>query len=65
MCGLQVPEKSLLNTYGCGLVIATPIGSCFVYQELIKPQTRLKFGVRFPSNWISITNHMCVSMGVV
>ena len=26
---------------------------------LIKQPTRLKFGMRFPNNWVSITNHMC------
>ena len=32
VCGLlQVPGKELSITYGCGLAIATPTGSCFGY----------------------------------
>ena len=59
-CGLQLPGKALLTEYGCGLVIATTTGSCFGYLKLIKRPTRIKFGMRLPSNWVSITNHMYV-----
>ena len=61
VCSLQVPGKELLTPYVCGLAIATPTGSCFGYKMLIERLTRLKFGMRFPSNRVSIINHVCAN----
>ena len=61
---LQVPRKALLTKYGCGLVIATATGNSFGYLKLMKRPTRLKFGMRLPRNWVSITDYVCVSLGV-
>ena len=63
-CGLQVPGKALLTTYGSDLALATPTRSCFGYLKLIKQRIRLKFGMQFPSNRLSIINHMCVCQWV-
>ena len=62
---IYISGNALLTIYGCGLAITTPTGSCLDYSMLIKYPTRLKFGMRLPNNWVSITNHMSVSMGVV
>ena len=60
-CGVQVPRNALFTKYGCGLAKTTATGSCFGYSKLMKRPTRTKFGMRLPRNWVSITDHVCVT----
>ena len=65
MYGLQVTRKALLNTFGYGLAIVTPTGSCFANktnqttnQTEIWNETSKELGEPYKSR-------MRVSMGVV
>ena len=53
-------QVSIINHVGVtmGVFVATPTGSCLGFLRLMKGLNRLKFDMRFPSNWVSIINHM-------
>ena len=58
VCGFQVHGQALLTICGCGFVIAAFTGNFFGYLNLIQVLSRLKFGIQFPSNEMSIIKCM-------
>ena len=58
VCGLQ--KQALLTKCGCGLALAAPTGRCFLLLKANQRTNQTEIGMRIPSNWVTITNHMCM-----